>query len=197
MNVFFTSDTHWLHSNVIRYDNRPFSTVEEMDETLIKNWNKVVKDGDIVYCLGDFGFCSLGKIKDILDRLKGTKILVLGNHDRHSVTGYYNAGFSLVCNELTIKFGKTMCKLSHYPYRESKLKQWWEMFRFKKDYRSINKRRPVRGIEEVLLHGHTHSGSVMIDKKRKQIHVGCFLHNYTPVSLQKVLNMIQEIKEGK
>ena len=195
MNTWLVSDYHFSHQNVIRYDNRPFSTIEEMDETLIKNWNKVVKDGDMVYILGDFGLCPLGKIKEILDQLKGTKILILGNHDRHSITSYYNAEFSLVVNEVTVKFGKTMFKLSHYPYREGELYQWWEMFRFGKDYRSINKKRPIRGIEDFLIHGHTHSGAVKINKDKKQIHVGCWLWNYTPVNIQQIHALIH--KEGK
>lgn len=193
--IFFTSDLHLSHANVIKYDNRPFKTVEEMDTTLINNWNSVVKDGDLVYVLGDFGFAPLGRIKELLDALNGTKYLILGNHDRHQHSAYIKAGFSCVCYEITIRFGQTIFKMSHYPYRVSRLKQWWEMFRLRKDYTQINKKRPTRGIEAFLLHGHTHKGSVILNKKKKQIHVGCYLHAYTPVSLEKIFSIVQKAKE--
>ena len=51
--IFFTSDLHFGHENVLRFDNRPFETVEEMDEELINRWNDKVGKGDLVYVLGD------------------------------------------------------------------------------------------------------------------------------------------------
>lgn len=196
MNIFFTSDWHIGHENCLKYDNRPFETTEEGDKALIDNYNSVVKEGDIVYFLGDFGLTNLHRIKEVLSQLNSkNNILILGNHDRHSITSYYNAGFSLVVNEVTVKFGKTMFKLSHYPYKEGELKQWWEMFRFGKDYRSINKKRPIKGIEDFLIHGHIHSGAVKINKDKKQIHVGCWLWNYTPVNIQQIHALIH--KEDK
>lgn len=85
MKYFFTSDAHWGHKNVIQYCNRPFSSVEEMNETMIKNWNSVVSKSDIVYFVGDF---YLGKDQNeafsILNRLNGAEVhLILGNHDKH------------------------------------------------------------------------------------------------------------------
>jgi calcineurin-like phosphoesterase family protein len=196
MKHYFISDPHFGHSNIIKYDNRPFKNVTEMNKTLIDKWNNVVKDDDIVYVLGDFGYMSISKIKNILDKLNGTKILIKGNHDGYQVNQYINAGFALVVNEITVKFGKTMFKLSHYPYRESKLKEWWEIFIRGKDYTHINKKKPNKGIESVLIHGHTHNGAVKIDKKKRQIHVGCFLHDYCPVSLQQIHNMVQVLNNN-
>ena len=80
--VFFTSDLHLGHANVIRYDNRPFSSVEEMNEELIKRWNAKVGKGDVVYVLGDFIWHTDKKPEDILWALNGMKILIRGNHDR-------------------------------------------------------------------------------------------------------------------
>ena len=192
MNIWFTSDLHMGHVNCLKYDNRPFVSIEEADKTIIDNWNSVVKDGDLVYVLGDFGFAPLPRIKELLGQLKGRKILILGNHDRHAHSAYLKAGFEYVCYEISIRFGQTIFKLSHYPYRENIFKQWWDMIRFRKDYTHINRKRPVKGIEKWLLHGHTHTGAVMLNKKKKQIHVGCFLYDYKPVSLQQIFNLVQE-----
>ena len=80
MTLFITSDTHFLHKNIIRFCDRPFDDVEEMTEELIKRWNEVVGTADTVLHLGDFGF-QYNKLKPIVDRLNGSKILVRGNHD--------------------------------------------------------------------------------------------------------------------
>lgn len=56
--IYYTADQHFGHSNIIRFCERPFSTVEEMDEVLINNWNETVSDNDIVYILGDLVFRS-------------------------------------------------------------------------------------------------------------------------------------------
>lgn len=82
--IFITSDTHFHHTNIIKYCDRPFKTVEEMDESLVKNWNSVVRPHDKVYHLGDVYFPKY-KSKEYCDyflsRLNGTKRLILGNHD--------------------------------------------------------------------------------------------------------------------
>lgn len=79
--VWFTSDTHFGHANIIRHCQRPFSSAPEMDEALITNWNAVVQPEDIVWHLGDFAFRSARAPQDYLSRLNGTKHLVWGNHD--------------------------------------------------------------------------------------------------------------------
>lgn len=82
MTIFFSSDHHFGHTNIIRYANRPFSSVEEMNETLIENHNKIVKPGDEVFFLGDFSFLREEDTIKIIKRLNGQKNLILGNHDR-------------------------------------------------------------------------------------------------------------------
>lgn len=77
--IWVVSDTHFGHENIIQYCNRPFANAELMDECLIENWNSVVKDGDIVYHLGDVYMGVNGR--DALSKLKGRKRLILGNHD--------------------------------------------------------------------------------------------------------------------
>ncbi len=81
MHTFFTADLHFGHKKIIEYDERPFSTVEEMDETLIRNWNRKVTARDHVYILGDISFHKLDRTREILSALKGKKHWILGNHD--------------------------------------------------------------------------------------------------------------------
>ena len=74
MTVFFTADTHFGHYNIMRYIDRPFKSVDEMNNTIITNWNKVVSKSDRVYHLGDFGFHSYyHNIQEIFNELKGHK----------------------------------------------------------------------------------------------------------------------------
>lgn len=96
MKVFVTSDTHFGHTNVIKYCNRPFRDAEEMDKALIKNWNETVGKNDTVIHLGDFGFCGRERIKEILSQLNGKKILIMGNHDNYTEEFYREAGFHTV-----------------------------------------------------------------------------------------------------
>lgn len=96
MNTFFAGDMHLGHRNIIKYCNRPFKSVEEMNETLIDNWNKVINKFDTVIVNGDFSLVGKDKCIEFGQRLKGRKILVLGNHDSCSLKTYYEAGFEIV-----------------------------------------------------------------------------------------------------
>ena len=71
--IWVTSDTHFNHANIIKYCNRPFSSVEEMNETIIANWNKVVSQGDTVYHLGDFALGDKLLVLVLLECLNGNK----------------------------------------------------------------------------------------------------------------------------
>lgn len=93
---YIISDLHFGHKNIITYCDRPFKSVKEMDATMIKNWNKVVKGDDSVYILGDFALGSKEYVANIVKQLKGKKYLILGNHDNHSLKWYYEVGFDKV-----------------------------------------------------------------------------------------------------
>lgn len=84
MNVYVTSDTHFGHKNILQYnsDTRPWDTVEEMDDGLIKAWNAYVGNDDIVYHLGDFAFCGFQRAMEIANQLNGRIVLIRGNHDQ-------------------------------------------------------------------------------------------------------------------
>ena len=110
-NVFFTSDTHFWHENIIKFCNRPFGSIEEMNNTIIENWNKVVGENDIVFHLGDFCFCGSDKFKEIIENLNGRIYLILGNHDRGA--SYYANVFDEVYTGPVIIAEKLI--LSHEP----------------------------------------------------------------------------------
>ena len=74
--IFFTSDHHFGHTNIIRFSERPFKTIEEMDDELINRWNEKVSSSDIVYHLGDISLARPERTKEIFDQLNGTIFLV-------------------------------------------------------------------------------------------------------------------------
>ena len=79
---WFTADEHYGHYNIIKYCERPFKTVEEMDETLIANHNEVVQKTDIVIHVGDFTLVKKDRASEYIQRLTGNHIFLLGSHDR-------------------------------------------------------------------------------------------------------------------
>ena len=83
MSVFFIADTHFGDGNILRYENRPFATVEEMDQELVRRWNQKVGEKDTVFHLGDVSAHSAEEDRQLLGQLHGKKVLVLGNHDLH------------------------------------------------------------------------------------------------------------------
>lgn len=180
-NIFFTSDTHFRHFNIIKYCTRPFTSTEEMDEVLIKNWNeKVPKDG-LVYHLGDFAWGSISRWEQIREQLNGEIILIYGNHDDHFLGNkrIYKL-FKEVVPQKKIWIGKTCIYMNHYPF-----------LCFGGAY---------KGLDAVWqLFGHVHScpGSNMgLDQQRlihcfpTQYDVGVDNNNFTPLSFKELSDII-------
>lgn len=95
--TFICADLHFNHKNIITYENRPWPDCESMNRGLIANWNKVVGAKDTVFVLGDVGFCSAAKTKELVGQLNGHKLLIMGNHDRgRSVDTWHDVGFENV-----------------------------------------------------------------------------------------------------
>lgn len=121
--VWFTSDLHFGHRNVIRFCNRPFENEKEMGEKLIENWNSVVGDNDIVFVLGDtFWFNDSRGIKKALSQLKGKTIYMLpGNHDDFEHYHRVDTERIILCPDVVVLWlqeanGKiTEIWMSHYP----------------------------------------------------------------------------------
>jgi calcineurin-like phosphoesterase family protein len=112
--IYFTSDTHYGHKNIIKYCDRPFVDTEAMEISLRNRWNGIVKDGDIVYHLGDFALTSKGKAEAALKALNGTKILVWGNHDQPAKS-MLDWGFDAVMFDGVIETGCGFAYVRHIP----------------------------------------------------------------------------------
>lgn len=157
--IFVTSDTHFGHKNIIKYEDRPFTDTEEMDEALIDNWNSVVKPTDLIIHVGDLTFHGAKKAEELMKRLNGRKILVKGNHDYFSKTKYANMGFDLRNYLYMDDF-----LFSHYPMQSA-------MLRVAQEYTDF----------QANIHGHVHGMTEGLDRR---VHVCvCTEHtNYTPIN---------------
>lgn len=115
--TYLISDTHWSHGRILEYCDRPFTSVDEMNHTLITNWNAVIPSGDAthVWHIGDVGFGKLECIKEIRAQLNGTIHLILGNHDRLRPRQYIDAGFATVQQSWRMKLGNKTVLLKHHP----------------------------------------------------------------------------------
>ena len=160
---FFISDTHFGHLNILNFRGldgeliRPFSSVEEMDELMVQNWNKTVRKVDKIYHLGDVVMNR--RCLPILERLNGRKVLLRGNHDIFKLKDY-TPYFEDICaykvySNLGIIF-------SHIPIHSNQL----------------NGRFRMNG------HGHIHER--VIDDKR-YINLCVERNNYTPIELEEIL----------
>ena len=114
--VFFTSDLHIGHKNIIEYSHRPFSNVEEMNETLIDNWNKTVPEDGIVFDLGDFAIGGSKVWNDALSRLKGKHYLIMGNHCMKNYREGYAKYFEMVTQQMYIQVDYVSIYLNHFPF---------------------------------------------------------------------------------
>lgn len=167
MKTFVTSDTHFHHNNVINFCNRPFDSVEHMNQQLIENWNKVVGTHDHVWFLGDFSFGTYEQTAEILNQLAGIKHLIVGNHDRKGRADKlfnrdWQTWFVDRHDYYRLKTDEGKFVLCHFPFSS------WE-----------------RGY--VNLHGHLHSEAGYKNKFR-QYDVGVDANNYTPVLLADAMN---------
>jgi calcineurin-like phosphoesterase family protein len=127
MNTFVTSDLHFGHTNIMKYnpDTRKYRDVSHMNSSMIKEWNSVVTPNDTVYILGDVAFCNVRDAVAILKSLLGKKILVKGNHDRKLAEDrQFIECFESIHDYLTINYKSQRinlnCRVSmfHYPIYE-------------------------------------------------------------------------------
>jgi calcineurin-like phosphoesterase family protein len=112
---YYISDLHFGHKNIIRFDNRPFADIKEMEEKIIDNWNSVVKAGDTVYHLGDFCWGKTDEWERILKLLKGNKVIIQGNHDLKQYPPSVRRLLADVKDYKEIKEEDKTVIMSHYP----------------------------------------------------------------------------------
>jgi len=79
--IWFTADHHFNHANIIKYCNRPFSSVDEMNNELVRRWNEVIKPDDTVYHLGDFTLEGVETFYKFFMQLNGKILIIPGGHD--------------------------------------------------------------------------------------------------------------------
>ena len=115
MKNFYIADCHFGHKNVIKFDNRPFCSVEEMDQTMIDNWNNAVCKDDTVYILGDFCWNGENRWIEILNQLNGKKVLIRGNHDLKTMSQQLRNKFQDIKDYKEVRDNGKRVLLSHYP----------------------------------------------------------------------------------
>ena len=169
MNTFFIADLHFGHKAIIEYENRPFNSVEDMDKSMIDNWNSVVEKNDKVFLLGDLSFYNNEKTEKLVRQLKGQKHLILGNHDKKSVEAYYKMGFHRVY-DFPIIIDK-LWMLSHRP-----------MY--------VNKNMPYGNI-----FGHVHNNKTYADFSERHFCVSVERINYTPISFEKIKHIMNSCEK--
>jgi len=120
MSLIFTSDNHFSHTNAIKYCDRPFLDVKEMNIKMIENWNSIVKENDIVYHLGDFVFTKfISEVEMLTTTLNGKINLIMGNHDKliRKNLKYFLRFFNSIKDFDEIKLYKKSITLCHYSMR--------------------------------------------------------------------------------
>lgn len=168
MTIFFTSDLHFTHNNIIKYCDRPFANTKEMDETIIHNWNETVEPNDIVYFLGDFSFSK--ESKNLFVRLNGNKHIIMGNHDNSYTKSFGWSGHYLLKQ---IKVADQEITLCHYAMRV-----WDNSFR-----------------GAWMLYGHSHG--TLLEDETMSCDVGVDVWGYRPVSYERLLNKMLWKKANK
>lgn len=169
--IFFSSDHHFFHKGILKHCNRPFASMEYMDEVMIERWNSIVHEKDQVIHLGDFSFHKLDKTLEILKRLNGFKFLIEGNHDKHLLKKpEFVSQFGWVKPYHVIKVGSDpglnksqMIVLMHYAMKV------WD----KSHYGSW------------MLHGHSHN-TLLDDPNSLLLDVGVDGWDYYPASFAQI-----------
>lgn len=168
--IYYISDTHFGHENVIRFCDRPFDSVETMNAALIANWNRKVNGNDTVYILGDM-FFRCADPESILQQLKGKKRVIVGNHDGSWMTkldaSRYFESVDVMLETSVDNYGVTLC---HYP-----LLTWRHA---KKTY---------------MIHGHIHSDTSsdfwpLLKARERVLNAGADINRYEPVTLEELIH---------
>ena len=193
--LYFTSDPHYGHANIIKFCNRPFNSFQEMNDILINNWNNIIREDDLCFILGDFSMWGKQAWNNILDRLMGRKILIMGNHDKDKnipierfeivTDGFLNIR---VKDDDKDKDGQRIT-LCHYP-----MLSWYQSHRGAWQLFGHWHNKKVReAIENVEVATYVKEEHLYMDKTRwNQYDVGVDGNNFTPISYLEVKKRILE-----
>ena len=178
--LFFTSDTHFDHKNILKYCNRPWETVEEMNQGLIDNWNSVVGPDDTVFHLGDVTFGGNTNLIEYVSQLNGHIILIKGNHDKKLQQTICDKLFDYSCQQLRLNIEGYTVILNHYPF--------------------------LCFVEDIQLFGHIHSGPTSISDDVEKffcygdhdrlLDVGVDNNSYKPVSWEQIKNHYESFRSS-
>lgn len=178
--IFFTSDTHFNHDREFVYSPRGFKTIQEMNRTLVKNWNETVGDDDDIYVLGDFFLgTDFNYIQEVLNKLNGRIHLVTGNHDTPSKIIEYTSWNNIVeiADALRIRYKKREFFLCHYPVLTASLEQ-----------------DPDKAV--INLFGHTHSKDKFYEDRPYMYNVAVDANDNKPVEIEEILTAFNnKVKE--
>jgi calcineurin-like phosphoesterase family protein len=176
MNIYFTADTHFSHKNILKYENRPFQSVEEMNEKMIEKWNMKVTNSDQIYILGDFFFGKGQDAEGLIKRLNGQKFLIRGNHDSFLRDKFNTSLFGWIKDYFVLRHNNLKFVLFHYPI------QVWDC----KHHGAIH------------LYGHVHSNKEnhhpLLVELGNAYNVGADVNNFEPISLDEVLQKLGVVK---
>lgn len=183
--IWFTSDLHLYHANVIKYDNRPFKSVHEMNDTIINRINQRVTVDDTLVLCGDISFGNPKMWRKSMSRIKCKNVvLVQGNHDKRIPKEL----FTIITTRLHMQIAGQKVIVSHYPFKWP----WWKRL-FRRSLRFEDRRIPNDG-SCFLIHGHIH-GAAATDPHEagptdRAIHVGTMVNDYYPVSMKQIEKII-------
>lgn len=177
---FYISDWHYGHKNVLGFDNRPFTSIEQMNEELIRRWNSVVSAGDLVYILGDMFWCTPKIAAPIMEQLNGQKILVKGNHDRWH-DSKFDKLFVKIDEYMEIEDEGRNVVLCHYPIPcfKNHFYGWIHLYGHVHNSFEWNMMEHQRFLMEELY-----------DRQCNMINVGAMMPwiDYTPRTLNEIIN---------
>lgn len=166
---YVTADQHFWHKEIIEHCKRPHSSVEKMHQDMIERWNDKVSEDDEVYVIGDFMWCSgdrdYRRMSELLAALRGTKHLILGNHDEMKPRTLVNAGFTSV--HTSLKLEQDRIWLVHDPCVYCMLPDG-----------------------AVLLHGHIHT-LYQVSENERCVNVGVDVWGYMPIPLELALEGVK------
>lgn len=184
---YYIADTHFGHKNIIKFDNRPYYSVKDMEESIVQFWNEKVSNHDYVYILGDFCWGKEDEWLRIVNRLNGIKILIRGNHDLKNMSKTLKQCFQYITDYKEINDNGKKVIMSHYPnlfYKNSGDENTWHLCGHTHN-RTNEELLRSRFVSEILK-----QRQYNYDNKGHIINVGCMMPYmaYTPRTLNELID---------